>query len=259
MMKSQATSMQPLANRSGIKLVRLREGIYVDGSPVEPERGVPRRVVHLLTGEMVTLDFNEGTPWEERLPAVSCCGVAFPPGTFEEVPWGTELPHKLCMATTRIPHSYIERLFLDAQEVSRRMSFDDKAHDLVSRTLQSLLGKRSDWEFVEDDGVWTYTASFSGVFTEDARFPRGRDMGLELLEISLAGGTHVRVNSCGVRDGCPKHLANIRMFSLPEDVQILNNRLASLENQATSVLLDDLLWCLFKGKCSRLTMFDPLM
>lgn len=221
--------------RGGMTLVRLRKGVYADGSIVDVEtRVVPPRVVHLIDSETARLDPEEKWPWEKRLPAVvSCCGATFQPGTLEEVPWGTERPHKLCTVATRIPESYIERNFLDAQEVARHTAeaeSDGASFALVSETLQELLNDRDDWEFAEDVYVWTYTASFSGVFTRDERFPRGRDLGLELLELTYAGGMYIRVDTCGIREGCPEHLSKVDLYAVPDNVESLKNQLTSLES-----------------------------
>jgi hypothetical protein len=250
------------ARRGGMTLVRLRDGVYADGSAVDRERGVPSRVVHLIASECIGLDPEEKMPWEKALPAaVTCCGVTFQPGTLEEVPWGTEWPHRLCVQTAPQPRSYIERHFLDAQQVPSEHEFDEKAYALGSATLRDLLGKRAGWELVEDtdeNDVWSYTTSFQGVFTREQRFPRGRDLGLELLEITRVGNLDIRLDTCGVQDGCPDHLSRIEMFTLPGGVASLEKQLAPLEQQASSILLPDLMWCLFAGPCSQQQIFDPL-
>lgn len=69
-----------------VKLVRLRVGVFADGTTVG-ERPQPPRSVHVVAIS-TDVDAPEGVP--------AYCGAHFAPGVLVEVPWTSMEPHNVC-------------------------------------------------------------------------------------------------------------------------------------------------------------------
>lgn len=85
-----------------VKLVRLREGVYVTGKKVPKDVSL-HRVPHLVD-VAADLDSPDGV--------TACCGVEFAPGTLMDVPWIELLPHRPCLRRSPWPARLIEADFL---------------------------------------------------------------------------------------------------------------------------------------------------
>ena len=115
------------------------------------------------------------------------------------------------------------------------------------------MNPREDWTNANDSEDWVYTASFNGALIGEYRFPRGVDVGLDSLSVELVRPHVLRVHSCGVRDGCPKHEVQSETFSLDER-PVIERRLSFQEHWALSIDLQELAWCLIFGACSKTTL-----
>lgn len=243
--------------RAVMTLVQLKEGVYATGDRVIEGHPEPPRVTHIVPGDYVELErLARDYPLRRIL---SCCGAAFAPGTLEEVAWGTVHPHKLCVMKAHVQASYVERLCRAAEDHTLDTMADPIERAAAVALLEKVLDQRGvDW--IQDDGHkgdWEYTASFNGVFEGDARYPREQDLGLEMLSVRVVGAERVHINSCGVRDGCSKHVQRTETFSLKTlDVDAFERRIASHEVNATSIQLGELSWCMFIGDCAKLAVRD---
>jgi hypothetical protein len=229
-----------------VKTVRLQEGVYATGKAVE-DSGHVFRVVHLVR-DTADLHAPEGV--------TACCGASFAPGTLVEVPWGETWPHNVCV--TRAPWSRraMEASFLAAEIQAGLGGRSDEEMAASFAACERLMKARFDWATASDAGGWEFSASFNGILVGDHRFPRGRDLGLEPLTAELVRASVFRIYSCGVRDGCPKHVTRSETFSL-NDVEVILERLTVNERSATSIDLQELTWCLIVGSCSE-TVTDAM-
>lgn len=113
--------------------------------------------------------------------------------------------------------------------------------------MEEILAARSDWAG-SDERFWDYTASYLGVST--ARSDRADRLGIESLAVEFARTGLFRIRSCGVRDGCPRHVNYIETFSLNE-IGLIQSRLTAHETAASSIDLQELAWCVVFGDCAQ--------
>jgi hypothetical protein len=218
-----------------VRLVRLGEGV----SPVG--EGGPARVVHLAP---------QKTAGDNADDVETCCGGQLVAGTWEVVAWGTLWPHAVCVERSPVGRSELERAFQAAENLSVG---SDEEWASSFKLAEKIVHPREDWTNASDSEDWVYTASFNGALTGEYRFPRGVDVGIEPLSVELVRPYVLRVHSCGVRDGCPKHAVRSETFSLDEPV-VIKRRLAFQEHWALSIDLQQLAWCLIFGACSKATL-----
>jgi hypothetical protein len=224
-----------------MKTVRLREGVYASGRTVTDEAG-PGRVVHLVDTRC-DLDTPAGV--------TVCCGAQFEPGTLEEVAWGEQWPHENCVRRSPWTRRVLEDAFRATDDELARLEDDQAEVDACVAVAEEIMTARSDWvEHEEYPPYWEYTASFNGVLVGDRRYPRHRDLGLEVLTAHVVKPGVFRIHSCGVRDGCSVHTTRTETFSLDE-VDVIEERLTVHEYMADSIDLQALAWCLLVGACAR--------
>lgn len=230
------------------KRVRLREGVYALGQEYTGPRdlpGGPARVVHLVNAT-VDLDSPGGV--------TAMCGAQFAPHTLEVVERKDLTPHLGCRrALPKWPRtSTVSNLENDQVGTTlARRARPDSQETRVSRMIaQKIFNSRHDWELYL--GVWTYTASFNGVLSEENQFPRGRDIGIEFLTAQASEPGFLAISSCGIREGCMEH--TVRHETVPLDrVTMIDEVLEVQERRATSIDLQRLSWCLIVGQCSKTT------
>lgn len=222
-----------------VKLARLREGVYASGLLVDSTKASPSRVVHLIPHDADL----EG---HDRVRAY--CGADFWPGALEGIAWGDLWPHAKCVRESPVRRSALEIYFRTAENTVEQ-SIDGLG--ACFSAIEGIMGSREDWLNVKNSKEdWVYTASFNGVLIDERRFPRAVDLGFDLLQVELVRPHVLRIHSCGVRDGCPKHATHTETFSL-DDVQVINDRLAIHEGRALSVDLQELSWCVVAGECAK--------
>lgn len=252
------------AYRQGMTLVRVREGVLPSGLPVAADHPCQERLVHVVPEELVMERDAAGGQGlvASRKPITACCGVMFQPGTLEAVAWGTVWPHEVCVRKTGHPHSFVSRVYRDARD---RMLCQNASHDDLDASVtlveKVFVARGQDWVRDEERDLWTYEASFNGVFPGDRMCPRGRDIGLERLTVEIAYPGAVHIHACGVRDGCSHHLARTETFPLI-DMAAVERRISSHEVVATSISLAKLAWCLVIGDCSAIPVYeavDPIL
>lgn len=87
-----------------VKLVRLRVGVFADGTAVG-KRKPPSRAVHVV-------DIEADLAGSESVTAY--CGLEFAPDTLVEVPWMTMEPHDVCRRRSPIPGMNLPRMSSEA-------------------------------------------------------------------------------------------------------------------------------------------------
>jgi hypothetical protein len=138
----------------------------------------------------------------------------------------------------------------------RRSAADEDIDASVDKVTTVLLGHGTDWVRDDAENVWTYEASFNGVFPGDRLYPRYRDLGLERLTVQVPYPGAVHIHACGVRDGCSRHVTRTETFSLA-DLDTVERRISSHEIAATSIQLAELAWCLVTGQCATVPVYEP--
>jgi hypothetical protein len=240
--------------RHGMTLVRQRDGMFPSGLPVpadDPSRD-HERSVHIAP-EAVRLEPDSVVNVE---PVASCCGLVFEPGSVEIVPWGTVWPHEVCVRNSNHSRTFVSRVHREAQDTALFLTASDEDMDASIALLAKAFAQRGrDWVQDDEGDVWTYEASFNGVFPGDRLYPRGRDIGLERLTVAIPYPGTVHIHACGVRDGCSRHRARTETFSL-NDMEAVEKRISSHEIAATSFSLMELAWCLITGDCSVVPVHD---
>lgn len=225
-----------------VRLVRLRE----DAVPAGEDS--PTRVVHLVEH---TTEGTEGDGEGDGTDDVqTCCGAQLVASTWEGVAWGTLWPHAVCVERAPVRRVGLEWVFQAAENES---SGSDEEWAASFKLVEKIVNPREDWTNAADSEDWVYTASFNGALSGEYRFPRGVDMGLEPLSVELVRPYVLRVHSCGVRDGCPKHAVQSATFSLDEQ-SVIKRRLTFQEHRALSIDLHELAWCLIFGACAQTTL-----
>jgi hypothetical protein len=246
--------------RHSMILVRRREGVFPSGQPEKNDNQNLNRVVHVvlvssvaeLREDDITSDMTNRESW------VSCCGVEFAPYTIELVDWGTGYPHKVCVSKAGYPETFVSRMHREARDVILGRTATEEDITASIATLDRLFANCGrDWIRNEEGDGRTYEASFNGVFSGDRLFPRGIDLGLQYLHVELLYPGEVHLHSCGIRDGCSRHL--VRTETLPlNDPAALQERISSLETAAEGIQLEGMIWCLFTGDCSVIPLYvDP--
>lgn len=264
-MTERPTSGARVACRQGMTLVRLRDGVFPSGLPVPADhsRRSRERPVHIVPKELVVEPNGNGSgAVVGNEPVTACCGVVFEPGTVEAVAWGTVWPHEVCVQKTGDPRSFVSRVYREARDWTSRLDASDEDFEASIALVEGVLAARGrDWVQDDEGDMWTYEASFSGVFPGNRLYPRGRDIGLERLAVEISYPGVVHIHACGVRDGCSRHLVRTETFSL-NDMEAVERRISSHEVAATSIPLMELAWCLVTGDCSAGPVYeatDPVL
>jgi hypothetical protein len=244
------------ARHRGMTLVRLRDDPLSLGLSVPPAHPSRDRV-HIVPND-VRLGLDATTNAD---PVTTCCELVFEAGSVETVPWGTAAPHEECVRTSGHPRSFVSRLDREARDLLRRKESDEDIAASILLLERTFEARGRDWSQDDEGDVWTYEASFNGVFPGDRLCPRGRDIGLERLTVDIPYPGTVNIHACGVRDGCSRHLVRTETFSL-DDMEAVERRIASHEIAATSIPLMELAWCLVTGDCSATPVYeacDPIL
>jgi hypothetical protein len=253
-----------LARRQGMTLVRLQAGVLPSGLPADQPCLSHKRPVHVVPEALMVKANSDGGPGAVAgtEPVAACCGLEFEPGAVEAVAWGTVWPHEVCVRKTGHPRSFVSRVYREARDWMLRTNASDEDIDASTALMEKvLLARGRDWVQDESGDIWTYEASFNGVFPGDRLHPRGRDIGLERLTVEVPYPGVVHIHACGVRDGCSRHLARTETFSL-DDMEAVEKRITSHQVAATSIPLMELAWCLVTGDCSAVPVYeavDPLV
>jgi hypothetical protein len=242
--------------RLHMMLVREKDNASATGQPGSTGNQDLDHPVHVVLVTTVTeLDRIDITPeMTNSEPWTTCCGVVFAPGTVELVAWGTRKPHEECEHESTYPRTFVERMYREARDeaLSFNVSEEDMTDSIVA--LDNVLTKRGrDWVRNTAGNKWTYEASFNGAFYSNHMLPRGVDIGLQPLRVELLIPGEVYVHSCGIRDGCRRHLVHTEPLSL-NDMAHLKRRITSQEAAAESFRLPEMVWCLVAGDCSVITL-----
>ena len=204
------TAFADRIRRHSMILVRRRQGVLPSGQPDETRNQGQSRAVHVVLVSVVTeLRYVEITPGMTNYqPWKSCCGVEFAPYTVELVEWGTDYPDRVCVSKAGYPESFVSRMHREARDaILSRNASEEEMSTSIEKLGKLFTGRGPDWVQNQAGDEWCYEASFNGVFSSERLFPRGTDLGLEHLHVELSYPAEVHIHSCGIRDGCARHLA----------------------------------------------------
>lgn len=273
MPRSELPILESEAARHNMVLVRDREGGYanplkqvhiVPTSKIkapEPDKDTPDPPKRYPPAPMPPLEeITNATPWE------TYCGTVIEPEGAEPVAWGSEFEiHDECVRNSGHPSSYVKRMLREARDMELRYRDSSSGEDGGDReaamtasmaTLNEVLaGRDRDWVCDDDEGDWwTYEGSFGGAFPGDLIQPRDVDMGLERLTVQIPFADTVYIHSCGVRDGCPKHISHTTAFPLT-DLDALKKSLSAHEDASILFDLSELARCLIRGACAKIPVY----